>query len=327
MRKNCWAVLVGLALTILSISAGAETPATVHRIGYLSVTSGVVATALRDGLIQAIAQRGYSVGRDLLIESRSAEGQMDRLPSLAKELVASRVEVVVALSEMAARAVTDDTATVAIIAVGVPDPVESGLVASLNRPGGNITGVSDMAAELSSKRLGILKDVVPGLKRVAMLWNANDPGMTQRYRAAAAAAASLGVAMQALGVREPDDFDAAFAAMTHEMPDGILMVTDALTALNRKRVFEFAAAHRVPAIYEFEFLARDGGLMAYGPDGKEWGERVADLVERILKGAKPADLPFEQPTRFQFVINLKTAKALGLTVPPLLLATADEVIE
>jgi putative tryptophan/tyrosine transport system substrate-binding protein len=327
MSKNSWAVLVGLALTILSISAGAETPATVHRIGYLSVTSGVVATALRDGLIQAIAQRGYSVGRDLLIESRSAEGQMDRLPSLAKELVASRVEVVVALSEMAARAVTDDTATVAIIAVGVPDPVESGLVASLNRPGGNITGVSDMAAELSSKRLGILKEVVPGLKRVAMLWNANDPGMTQRYRAAAAAAASLGVAMQALGVREPDDFDAAFAAMTHEMPDGILMVTDALTALNRKRVFEFAAAHRVPAIYEFEFLARDGGLMAYGPDGKEWGERVADLVERILKGAKPADLPFEQPTRFQFVINLKTANALGLTIPPALLATADEVIE
>ena len=327
MSKNSWAVLVGLALTILSISAGAEAPATVHRIGYLSVTSGVVATALRDGLIQAIAQRGYSVGRDLVIESRSAEGQMDRLPSLAKELVASRVEVVVALGEMPARAVRDDTATVAIIAVGVPDPVESGLVASLNRPGGNITGVSDMAAELSSKRLGILEEVVPGLKRVAMLWNANDPGMTQRYRAAAAAAASLGVAVQALGVREPDDFDAAFAAMTHEMPDGILMVTDALTALNRKRVFEFAAAHRVPAIYEFEFLARDGGLMAYGPDGKEWGERVADLVERILKGAKPADLPFEQPTRFQLVINLKTAKALGLTIPPALLATADEVIE
>ena len=132
--------------------------------------------------------------------------------------------------------------------------------------------------------------------------------------------------VQTLGVREPDDFDTAFAAMTPEMPDGIFMVTDALTALNCKRVFEFAAAHLVPAIYEYEFLARDGGLTAYGPDGKEWGEWVADLVDRILKGAKPADMPFEQPTRFRFVINLKTAKALGLTLPPALLAAADEVI-
>jgi putative tryptophan/tyrosine transport system substrate-binding protein len=327
MRKNCWAVLAGLAFTILSISAGAETPAKVPRLGFLTINSGVMATALRDGLIQALGQRGYSVGRDLLVESRSAEGQMDRLPALAKELVASRVDLVVAFSEMAARAVKNDPTPVPIIMVGAPDPVESGLVASLNRPGGNITGISDMASELSSKRLEILKEAVPGLKRVAMLWNPNDPGMTRCYRAAAAAAASLGVAMQALGVREPDDFDAAFAAMTREMPDGILMVTDALTALYRKRVFEFAATHRVPAIYEFEFLAREGGLMAYGPDGKEWGERVADLVDRILKGAKPADLPFEQPTRFRFVINLKTAESLGLTLPPVLLAAADEVIE
>jgi putative tryptophan/tyrosine transport system substrate-binding protein len=327
MSRIWLAVLVGLALTILPIGAAAETPVKVPRVGFLTINSGVMATALRDGLIQALGQRGHSVGRDLLVESRTAEGQMDRLPPLAKELVASRVDLVVAFSEMAARAVKGDTTTVPIIVVGAPDPVESGLVASLNRPGGNITGVSDMASELSSKRLEILKEAVPGLKRVAMLWNANDPGMTQRYRAAAAAAASLGVTVQTLGVREPDDFDTAFTAMTRETPDGIFMVTDALTALNRKRVFEFAAAHRLPAIYEYEFLARDGGLMAYGPDGKEWGERVADLVDRILKGAKPADLPFEQPTRFRFVINLETAKALGLEIPPTLLARADEVIE
>jgi putative ABC transport system substrate-binding protein len=319
--------LVGLALTILSIGGGAETPAKVRRVGFLTINSGVMATALRDGLIQALVQRGYSVGRDLLVESRSAEGQVDRLPTLAKELVASRVDVVVAFSEMAARAVKDDPTTVPIVVVGAPDPVETGLVASLNSPGGNITGVADMASELSSKRLEILKEAVPGLKRVAMLWNPNDLGMTQRYRAAAAAAASLGVAVQALGVREPDDFEAAFAAMTREMPNGILMVTDSLTGLYRKRVFEFAAAHRVPAIYEYEFLVRDGGLMAYGPDGKEWGERVSDLVDRILKGAKPADLPFEQPTRFRFVINLKTAMALDLTIPQAILARADEVIE
>jgi len=160
-----------------------------------------------------------------------------------------------------------------------------------------------------------------------MLWNADDLGMTARYRAAAAAASTIGVAVQPLGVREPDDFDAAFTAMNREKPDGILMVTDALTMLNRKRVFEFAAAHRVPAIYEFDALARDGGLMSYGPDGKETVGRVAALIDRILKGAKPADLPFEQPTRFLFVINRKTADAIGLAIPEALVERADEVIE
>jgi ABC-type uncharacterized transport system substrate-binding protein len=184
-----------------------------------------------------------------------------------------------------------------------------------------------MASELSVKRLELLKDAVPGLKRVAMLWHVGDLGMDMRYRAAAAAAATLDIAVQPLGVREPDDFGAAFAAMTRDKPDGILMVTDALTLLNHKRVFGFAAAHRVPAIYEYEGLVRDGGLMSYGPDDKEVIDRIAGLVDRILKGTKPADLPFEQPTRFRFVINLKTAKALGLAPPPSLLVRADAVIE
>lgn len=184
-----------------------------------------------------------------------------------------------------------------------------------------------MASELSVKRLDLLKAVVPGLKRVAMLWNADDLGMTTRYKAADAAAKTLGISVQPLGVREPDDFDSAFAAMDSERPDGILMVTDVLTILNHARVLDFAAARRVPAIYEFSFLARDGGLMSYGPDAKEVTARVADLVEHILKGAKPAELPFEQPTRFEFVINLKTAKGIGLDVPQALLARADEVLE
>ena len=184
-----------------------------------------------------------------------------------------------------------------------------------------------MSAELSPKRLDFLKEVAPGLRRVAVLWNAADLGMTLRYRATEAAAQTLGVEIQPLGVREPDDFEEAFAAMKREMPDGILMVSDALTTLNRQRIYDFAAAHRLPAIYEFDFLVRDGGLMAYGPDQDESFERVAALVDRILKGAKPADLPFEQPTRFRFSVNLKTATALGLTVPDWLLARADEVIE
>ncbi len=203
----------------------------------------------------------------------------------------------------------------------------TGLAASLGHPGGNLTGISDMAPELSVKRLDLLKEAAPGIKKVAMLWNADDAGMTTRYRAAEAAARTLDVEVQPLGVREPEDFESAFAAMTRDKPDGILMVTDVLTVLNRRKVFEFASTHRIPAIYEFDYLARDGGLMSYGPSSKELSARIADLVARILQGAKPADLPFEQPTRFDFVINLKTAKAISLIVPQALLARADDVIE
>ena len=194
-------------------------------------------------------------------------------------------------------------------------------------PGGNVTVISDVSAEMTPKRLELLKEIAPGLRRVAVLWNADDLGMTLRYRASEAGAQALGISVQPLGVREPNDFNQAFEAMNRDMPDAILMVTDSLTLLNRKRVFEFAAAHRLPAIYELTSLVRDGGLMSYGPDDRESFGRVAALVDRILKGAKPAELPFEQPTLFRLALNLNTAKALGLTVPPTLLARADEVIE
>jgi putative ABC transport system substrate-binding protein len=214
-----------------------------------------------------------------------------------------------------------------VIATGSGDPVVTGLVTSLARPGGNVTGISDDAATLSTKRLGLLKDMSPQLRKVAMLWNKDDLGMSQRYDASAKAAHSLGVTAQALGVREPDDFNEAFDAMNHEPPDAILMVTDSLTLLNRKRVFDYAAEHRLPAIYEQDFMAHDGGLMSYGADPKESFDRAAAQVSRIFQGAKPADLPFEIPTRYLLVINLKTAKAMNLTVPNSLLALADEVIE
>ena len=183
--------------------------------------------------------------------------------------------------------------------------------ACLARPGGTITGVGEVAAELSAKRLEVLKDTFPSLRKIAMLWNAADLGMTPRYRSAETAARTLGFEIQALGVREPEDFTAGFAAMVHDRPDAILMVTDALMALNRKRVFEFAAQQKLPAIYEYAFLVRDGGLMSYGPDMGEVYDRAADLGDRILKGARPADLPFEQPTRFRLVINKKTLETLG----------------
>src|SRR5215203_4054251 len=273
-----------------------------------------------------MAERGFRLGQNLSVERRGAQGRNSELPRLAQELVAAKVDVIITIGfppAVAAKA----TGIPTVAASGVGDPVATGLVESLARPGGTVTGISDNATELSTKRLGLLKELLPNLRRVAMLWNQDDLGMTLRYRSSASAAESIGVAVQALGVREPNDFETAFSAMMTEKPDAILMVADALTVLNRKRVFEFAAAHRLPAIFESDFHVRDGGLMSYGADVGESFSRAAALTDRILNGAKPAELPFEQPTRFVFVINLRTAKAIALDLPSTLLARADEVIE
>jgi len=275
--------------------------------------------------LKGMAAHSYKAGENLIVERRGAMGRNADLPRLAQELVSAGVEAIVTLGyppSLAAKATGIPT-----VAAGVGDPVATGLVESLARPGGTVTGISDNAAELSAKRLGLLKELLPGIRKVAMIWNADDLGMTLRYKASSDAAASIGVAVQALGVREPNDFDAAFATMMNERPDAILMVADALTILNRKRVFEFAATHRLPAIYESDFHVREGGLMSYGADPAESFARTAALIDRILKGARPAELPFEQPTRYLFALNLRTAKAIDLDVPPNLLARADEVID
>jgi putative tryptophan/tyrosine transport system substrate-binding protein len=277
-------------------------------------------------LIRGLEKVGYAQGRSFVFERRGAEGKLDRLQRLAQELAESKVDVVVAIGFPPALAMRQMSGVPAV-AFGAGDPVATGLVQSMARPGGNMTGVSDIPTELTAKRLELLKDLAPQLRRVAMLWNASDLGMTLRYQASEAAARTMGITVQALGVREPDDFEEAFSLMTRERPDAILMVADSLTTLNRKRVFDFAVTNRLPAIYEFDFLVREGGLMSYSVDLDEAMSRVAALIGRILKGAKPADLPLEQPTRFKFALNLKTARALGLTVPPTLVARADEVIE
>ena len=328
MNKQRLIIPIVLMFVTLLGAAADQTLPKVYHIGLLgsgprpSDTSDIVA-----GLIRGLAQRGYVLDRNVAFERRGAQFQLDRLPELVDELVASRVDVIVAIGYPAAAAAKQGTKTIPIVSAGTPDAIATGLVNSLSRPGGNLTGISDDAVALSAKRLQLLKEAVPQLRRVAMLYNAADLGMTQRYQVSAAAAQTLGLTVQPLPVREPEGFDEAFAAMTREPPDGLLMVTDALTALNRRRVFEFAAAHRLPAIYEFEALVRDGGLMSYGSDMRELQDRVAGLIDRILKGTKPAELPFEQPTRFPFVINLKTAEALGLAIPLSILARADEVIE
>ena len=321
MQRREFITLLGGAAAAWPLAARAQSPAQVYRIGLLSTGAALADTSPQGApLIRGLAQHGYALGRNLAFERRGSSAQTDRLPILFDELVASRVDVIITFGYPAAL-VAKQKGTFPTVASGAGDPVSTGLVDSLARPAGNITGISDVSAELTPKRMELLKQMAPTLKRVAMLWNAADLGMTMRYRASEIGANALGISVQPLGVREPDDFEQAFSAMDREKPDAILMVTDSLTVLNRKRVFEYAAAHRLPAIYEFDFLVRDGGLMSYGPDFDENFARVAALVDRILKGAKPADLPVEQPTKFELVINLKTAKALGLDVPPTLLAT------
>jgi putative ABC transport system substrate-binding protein len=281
----------------------------------------------RNILLSVLSARGFVDGRNLVLVQRSADARYERLDGLAAELKAANVDVIVTFGYPAALAAKKLTNDVPIVVTGAGDPVVTGLVEGLARPGGNITGVSELATELSAKRLEILRDALPALSRVAVLWNAADLGMTLRSRASEDAARVLGVRVQTLGVRDPNDFDHAFAEMTRERPDAILMVSDALTMLNRRRVVEFAMTNRLPTIFETGTLVREGGLMSYGPKQSAIGERAADLVARILRGARPADLPLELPTHFELLINLKTAQALGVTLPPTLLARADAVIE
>jgi putative ABC transport system substrate-binding protein len=277
-------------------------------------------------LLGELAKRGYRLGQNLVYEPRGAKGKIALVPQLMLELVAAKVDVVVTVSYPAAAA-AKTSGIPTVIASSSGDPVRTGLVKSLPQPGGNVTGIADDAAALSTKRLSLLKGLLPQLRQVAMLWNKDDLGMSQRYDASAQAAKALGVVVQPLGVGEPDDFNSAFEAMDRDKPDAILMVSDSLTLLNRKRVIDYAAAHRIPAIYEQDSIVHDGGLMSYGADEGESFSRAAALVDRIFRGAKPADLPVEQPTRYLFVLNLKTADAMNLTIPNTLAALADQVVE
>jgi putative ABC transport system substrate-binding protein len=324
-RRDFIALLSGMAI-VAPRQTLAQT-AKVFRLGTLLPGPPISPTVGRGAiLIGELGKRGYKLGQNLIYEARGARGNVAMVPQLMLELVAAKVDVVITISYPAAVA-AKASGIPTVIASGSGDPVATGLVKSLPQPGGNVTGIADDAAMLSTKRLSLLKALLPDLRRVAMLWNKQDLGMSQRYEASAKAARAIGVVVQPLGVREPDDFNDAFAAMTRDKPDAILMVSDSLTLLNRKRVIEFAAQHRLPAIYEADSIVRDGGLMSYGADERESFSRAAALVDRIFKGAKPADLPVEQPTRYLFVLNLKTASAMNLTVPNNLAALADQVIE
>lgn len=321
-----FAVLV-VALGFGSAATVAQAQTESYRIGLLSVGPDPTdQTPFAAGLIRGFARHGLVLGQNLVFVRRAAHGQPDRLPQLVDELVASNVAVIVTMGYPAAVAAKDHS-TLPVVAVQAGDPVEDGLVKSFARPGGHVTGISEIAAELSAKRLSLLKAAVPSVHRVAMLWNAEDLGMSLRYKAAEAQARTIGLDVQSLGVTAPNGFDAAFAAMASHPPDAILMVTDVLTMLNRKRVIDFAAEHKLPAIFEYDFLVREGGLMSYGPDVAEMYDRAAELAFRILKGARPAELPLETPSRFVFAVNIGTAKEIGLRLSPSLLAEADDTIE
>jgi len=325
-RRDVLRLLAGAMMTVPR-GASAQTPAKTYRLASFTAGSPVpVKSPNGEMLFSALAKNGYRLGQNLEYQPYGAAMQIALLPQLAKDIAGNKVDAAVVLGYPAAAALKD-TGIPTVVAVGAGDPVATGLINSLAHPGGNITGISDNAATLSTKRLGLLKQAVPNVQKVAMLWNKSDLGMTLRYQASVDAAKALDVSVQPLGVGEPDDFEDAFAAMDRNPPDAILMVSDPLMILNRARVFNYAVAHRLPAIYENDPYVRAGGLMSYGADLDESYQRAASLIDRIFKGAKPADLPFEEPTRYLFVINLKTAKSIGLELPPTVVALADEVIE
>jgi putative ABC transport system substrate-binding protein len=327
MRRREFIVMVGGSF-VWPLVARAQQPGRTYHVGLLATGTAIGGgDERRKAILEGLAAHGFVEGRNLAFEARWGDGHYERLPEYASALKASHVDVIVTFGYPAALAAKRSVEDIPIVVTGAGDPVATGLVEGLAHPGGNLTGTTELATELSGKRLEILKEAVPNLRRVAMLFNAADLGMTLRYQAAQAAAQLLNIGVQTLGVREPNDFDEAFAEMTRARPDAILMVADALTLLNRKRLMEFAAANRLPTIYEYSFLVHDGGLMSYGPKLGAIGVRVGDFVARILLGARPADLPLEQPTQFELAINLKTAKALGLELSPILLSRADEVIE
>ena len=324
-------VVLNFGAGVLAASIGAvaqQLPPTKFRVGYLSLfgqpPDGAPPGPLREGL-RAL---GYVEGKNIMYEARFADGKVDRLPSLAAELVQLKVDVIVTAGGPATRAAKQATSTISIVmAPAAGDAVATELIVSLARPGGNVTGMTDENVQLSAKRMQLLKEAVPKAALIAILWNVNDQGMTLRYREIEKAAQILQVAVQAIGVRESEDFAVAFATMNSRRPDAIFLVADALTRTNVKRVIEFAAAHGIPAMYEYSPIVRDGGLMSYGPDPDDAFREAANFVDRILKGARAADLPAQQPTRYYLTINRTTATALGLTIPQSLLIRADDVIQ
>jgi|SRR5215510_15126842 len=329
MYRSTVGLIVILALSVLGapLIANAQPLIKMHRIGILWPGSGPTDGPFFETFQQGLHDLGYVEGQNLAFEHRYGEWSNERLDGLAAELVQLNVDVILASGPPQALAAQRATTRIPIVFMAVADPVEVGLVASLARPGGNLTGLTVLAPEHSGKRLELLTEAVPGVARVAVLWNPASTRSALEVRVMEAAAHSLGVQLQSLEVRDPSEFERAFAAATREGAGALSILATPFILQNLRHIANLALQHRLPAIFWMQRFAEAGGLMAYGPSQQDLNRRAAALVGKILQGAKPADLPVEQPMKFVLVINLKTAKVLGITVPPTLLFLADEVIQ
>jgi putative ABC transport system substrate-binding protein len=307
--------------------AQAQQPARIPRIGILIAPSAAFISARVEAFRQRLRELGYVEGKNIVIEYRYAEGKLERLPDLAAELVGLKVDVIVTSGGVASLTAKKASATIAIVFATAGDPVGTGLVSSLAQPGGNITGLSLMAPDLDGKRLELLKEAFPKVGRVAFLWEPGGARGNLPLTEMEAVAKSLGVKLISLPVRSLDDFESAFARAKKERAQALTTIPGALIPNQRRQVLDFAAKNQLPAMYPFSEYVEAGGLMSYGPSYTDSWRRAADFVDKILKGTKPADMPVEQPTKFEFVVNLKAAQQIGLTIPPNALARADKVIK
>jgi len=319
-------LLVVLIVFALSFPAEAQQLKKVPRIGFLAAQSPVVSDPRYEVFRKRLTELGYTEGKNIVIEYRYAEGKLERLPDLAADLVRLKVDVIVASGLPAAHAAKQVTTTIPIVMSG-GDPVAAGVVASLAHPGGNVTGVSDATIGVSAKRLELLKEAVPKLARVAMLWNPANPTNPIQLKDTQDAAPSLGITVLGVEVKGSDDLERAFATIKKDGAGGLLQPGDPMFGSHRRRILDFAAKNRLPVMGATPENAKDGGLMAYGTDFVDLYRRVAIYVDKILKGAKPADLPIEQPMKLKLIINLKTAKQIGLIIPQSIIYQADEVIK
>jgi putative ABC transport system substrate-binding protein len=319
--------VIAFVLVVTGAVAMAQQPAKILRIGILIPSSASLNSARVEAFRQRLRELGYVEGKNIVIEYRYAEGKLERLPDLAAELVRLKVDVIVTAAGPAISAAKKASATIPIVFATAADPVGSGYVSSLARPGGNITGLSLMAPDLDGKRLELLKEAFPKVARVAFLWNSGGIRGNLSLTEMEAVAKALGLKLQSLPVRSLDDFESAFAQAKREGAQALITSVNPLIANQQRQVLDFAAKNRLPAMYPFSEFAEAGGLMSYGPNITDLFRRAADFVDKILKGTKPADLPVEQPTKFEFLVNLKTAKQIGMTIPQKVMARADKVIK
>jgi putative tryptophan/tyrosine transport system substrate-binding protein len=326
MKRREFITLLGGAAA-WPLAARAQQPEKMRTIGYLSPRASGSSSPFVPVFLRALLELGWIEGKNVTFERRYAENRFERLLELAAELVRLNVEVIVAEGTLAPLAAKRATSIIPVVMIAAGDPLGTGLIASLARPGGNVTGMSLMVPELGGKRLELLKELIPGLARIGVLWNAANPYPAVVFKETLAAGQTLGIEVQSLKLRSPNDFDNAFDAARKQRPDALVIVEDPLTVDNREHIAHFAATERLPSLYGATLFVASGGLISYGTNPADLFRRAAGYVDKILKGTKPADLPVQQPTTFELAINLKAARALGIEIPPTLLARADVVIE